>query len=85
VRIEAAEKNDQAVCPGCGSLFYASEGKFASKYFRGSAPASRRHRHFLLLPAIWRSNDALLRREWPGAVIRPIPVPGKIGGLNAQC
>ena len=29
VRIEAAKKNDQAVCPGRGSLFYAREGKFA--------------------------------------------------------
>jgi hypothetical protein len=29
VRIEATKKNDQVVCPGCGSLFYAREGKFA--------------------------------------------------------
>jgi hypothetical protein len=29
VRIEAAKKNDQVVRLGCGSLFYAREGKFA--------------------------------------------------------
>jgi len=26
VRIEAAQQNDQAVCLGCGGMFYAREG-----------------------------------------------------------
>jgi len=50
VRIAAIRKNDRAVRPGCDSLFYAREDRFAVEYFRDGALTSRCRRHFLLLP-----------------------------------